>query len=339
MKHVNIPIFIPHLGCPNACVFCNQRTISGHYDFSEAGVREEIEAVLGTLSPGAEAEIAFFGGSFTGIDRPLMIRLLETAEEYVKGSLVTGIRLSTRPDYIDGEVLEILGRYSVHTVELGLQSMNDEVLAASKRGHDCAAAERACYMVKAAGFSLVGQMMIGLPLSTAEREIETAERLSALHVDGARVYPTVVFRGTKLCDMAMSGEYWPLSAAEAVERTKNVLAVFDRNGVNVIRVGLCASENLSSEEEVFGGASHSAIGELAMGELFYEKMCELLERQPDLEGKCVTLAVSRGALSKAIGQKRKNIVRICEKYSLKRLKILEKNEKIGYNIVIDSIAE
>ncbi len=341
MRHINIPIFIPHLGCPNDCVFCNQRSISGHGDFDISTVRREIDEVLSTVSSDDECEIAFFGGSFTGIDRRFMTDLLEIAEEYVsgKGKRVKSIRLSTRPDYISEEILDILSRYSVKTIELGLQSMDDEVLAASRRGHDAATAERACKAVKEAGFSLVGQMMIGLPVSDGAKEVETARHLCELGVDAARVYPTVVFYETELCEMAKRGDYTPLATDEAVMRTKDVLAVFDEWGVPCIRVGLCATENLSSPEAVYGGASHSAIGELAMGELFYDRICEKLDEMGDLSGKTVCLSVSRGALSKAIGQNRKNSVRICEKYSLKRLKILEKNQKIGYNIMIDSVSD
>ncbi len=337
MKHINIPVFIPHMGCPNDCVFCDQRSISGKIAFSEADVDREIETVLSTLAGEYEAEIAFFGGSFTGIDRDLMIRLLERAQRYVDAGRVQSIRLSTRPDYIDREILDILSRYAVKTVELGLQSMDDAVLAASRRGHDAEAAVRACAMVKERGFALVGQMMVGLPVSTAETETYTARRLCELGVDAVRVYPTVVFHHTALCEMAKRGEYIPLSTEDAVERTKNVLGVFDRFSVPVIRVGLCASDTLSSPEEVYGGASHAAIGELAMGELFFDKMCEALQEKDDLWGKTVTFSVPRGALSKAVGQKRKNILRICEKYSLNRVKILEKNEIMGYNIMIDSI--
>ncbi|MBP3375391.1 MAG: radical SAM protein, partial [Clostridia bacterium] len=155
-KHVNIPIFIPHLGCPNNCVLCNQHTISGHGEFELARARREIDEALSTIGEGVPTEIAFFGGSFTGIDRELMIALLELAEEYVRAGRVSEIRLSTRPDYIDSEILSILSRYSVKTVELGLQSLDDGVLSASRRGHDRLCALEACRSVKEAGFSLIG---------------------------------------------------------------------------------------------------------------------------------------------------------------------------------------
>ena len=337
MRHVNIPIFIPHLGCPNNCVFCNQRSISGKQSFCCENVDEEIKLALSTIGEGYETEIAFFGGSFTGIDRELMIYLLDTAQKYIDAGQVECIRLSTRPDYIDDEILTILSRYGVKTVELGLQSMDDRVLAATKRGHDAKCGENACRLVKKYGFSLVGQMMVGLPESTPESEIYTAKLLCELGVDAVRVYPTVVFYDTELCEMAQSGAYTPIDNDTAVERTKELLKIFDKNNIECIRVGLCASENLSSEEQVFGGANHSAIGELAMGEVFYDKMCESIEESGGIKDKKVIFYVPTGATSKAVGQKRKNVERIVNKYSPKSVKVLEKNQIIGYNIMMDII--
>ena len=336
MKHVNIPIFIPHLGCPNGCVFCNQRSISGKERFNADNMEDEIRQVLSTVERPAEVEIAFFGGSFTGIDRDLMIDLLERAERFVAAGEVDSIRLSTRPDYIDDEVLQILSRYSVRTVELGLQSMDDGVLTASKRGHTAEDGRRACALVKQYGFSLIGQMMVGLPTSSVESEILTAEALCDSLVDGARVYPTVVFEETELCAMARAGQYVPLTLEEAVLRTKAVLDVFRKRNVPCIRVGLCTSENLSSDK-VYGGASHSAIGELAMGEIFYEEMCRLLDGQGSVAGKNVVFYVPRGAVSRAVGQKRVNLERIYKKYSPLRIKVLEKNDLMRYNIIINII--
>ncbi|MGN1047307.1 MAG: elongator complex protein 3 [Eubacteriales bacterium] len=342
-KHANIPIFIPHLGCPNNCVFCNQRSISGQLSFDAQKVPEQIEEALETIEARGkihDTEIAFFGGSFTGIDRSLMISLLETAYAYVKSGRVKEIRLSTRPDYIDDEILGILERYGVKTIELGLQSMSDKVLLASKRGHDAFSAEKACRLIKKRGFSLVGQMMIGLPLSDAENERDTAEKICELGADAARVYPTVVFYETELAEMEKRGEYMPLAPEDAVFRTKEVLKIFDSHSVPCIRVGLCASENLSSEETVCGGANQSAIGELAMGEVFFDKMSDLLEEVPDGgDAKAVTFLVPTGATSKAIGQKRKNINRLKDKYFVKKnikfVKVVEKDTLFGYNIKMD----
>ena len=333
-RHVTIPLFIPHMGCPHTCVFCNQRVISGHSRFDPADIEKEIEAVLATIRPENRCEIAFFGGSFTGIDRTLMIDLLTRAQKYIERGLVESIRLSTRPDYIDDGVLTVLRAYGVGTVELGLQSFSDRVLSASSRGHTAECARRACELVKEYGFDLIGQMMIGLPLSDGESERMTAQTICDLGADGARVYPTVVFRDTELARMSENGDYTPLTEEAAVERCADVLEILDAHGVPCIRVGLCATENLNDPETAIGGANHSAIGELAMGEVFYRRICRALDEKPSL-GDTVTVRVPRGAVSKAVGQNRKNKLKICEKYGLKRIKVLEKNEIIGYNIILE----
>ncbi len=332
-EHANIPIFIPHLGCPNDCIFCNQRTISGHTDFDSAGVRDEIEKALKTIGE-RTAEIAFFGGSFTGIDRSLMIYLLDLAQEYANSGRVTGIRLSTRPDYINGEIIEILKKYTVSAVELGIQSTEDEVLAASRRGHTAEQSRDAVLALKNAGFSVVGQMMVGLPASTEEAEVKTARDIAAWGCTAARVYPTVVFRDTELCTLAASGEYTPLDDETAARRAAAVLDVFDRAGVGVLRVGLCASENLASDEAVYGGANHPAVGELAMNELYFSRICAELDKK-EKTGDELVIYVAPGTVSRAVGQKRRNIARISQKYGINRIKILEKIGIIGYNIKIE----
>ncbi len=334
MRHVNIPVFIPHLGCPNACVFCNQRSISGTIEFDKAQVDGIISEALSTVSPDDICEIAFFGGSFTGIDRELMLYLLGVAQKYVDMGRVESIRLSTRPDYIDEQIISDLKRFSVKTVELGLQSLDDRVLLSSGRGHDAECARRACKMLKQAGFSLIGQMMIGLPSSSVETEIMTAREIIALGADGARVYPTVVFYETELACMTEREEYTPLTNEQAVFRTKEVLKVFAELDVPCIRVGLQASENLSDETKMMAGANHSAIGELAMSEVYYDIICDELDRCGYSGGELI-IYVSKGSISKAVGQKKKNKERICQKYGFKRIKVLEKNEILSYNIILE----
>ena len=191
-SHRNIPIFVPHLGCPNMCVFCNQKKISGHEKADFSSVKDEIEKALETVPADCEVQIAFFGGSFTGIDREDMIYLLETAKEFIDRGRVDSIRLSTRPDYIDEEILDILLKYKVKTIELGIQSMDDGVLLKSGRGHTAKDTERACALINSYGFELVGQMMTALPGSAPEKEIYTAKRICEMGAKGARIYPTVV---------------------------------------------------------------------------------------------------------------------------------------------------
>lgn len=331
VKHRNIPVFIPHLGCPNMCVFCNQRSISGKQSFCRESVIAEIDEALATIPPECEVEIAYFGGSFTGIDRDLMIYLLDVAKDYVDNpregrARVSGIRMSTRPDYINGEIMEILSNYPIKTVELGLQSMDDGVLRRSKRGHSAKQAETACKMIKDAGYALIGQMMIGLPGSDIEKELVTARKICEMGADGARIYPTVTFYGTELAEMAESGEYMMLDLEDAIYRSKEVLKIFNAQEVECIRIGLCASDNLGDLEKVKGGANHPALGELVLGELYYDKLREKV-REFDLktgvEGKKIVAEVPLGFLSRAIGQKGKNRKRIIEEFKLKELKIKE----------------
>ncbi len=331
--HRNIPIFIPHLGCPNMCVFCNQRSISGKQSFCRESVKHEIDRALSTIPQDTEVEIAYFGGSFTGIDRDLMIYLLDVADDYVKNrregrARVSGIRMSTRPDYINTEIMNILSRYPVRTVELGLQSMSDRVLELSNRGHSAHDAEAACSLIKKAGYSLVGQMMIGLPSSSVEDELYTAEKICDMGADAARIYPTVVFHGTELAKMTERGEYDMLEMDDAVERSKRSLQVFRRRGVECIRIGLCASDNLGDETQVMGGANHPALGELVLGEDYFDRMIEAAEEKLSYDRECqgvLTFTVPRGELSQAVGNRGKNRHRLEEKYRQHKIVIKEAN--------------
>lgn len=341
-RHVNIPIFIPHLGCKNACVFCNQRRISGKAAFNINSVEAELVRSCGTIDyEKCEVEIAFFGGSFTGIDRSDMLYLLGLAKKYVELGKAQAVRLSTRPDYIDDEILGILAEYRVTDIELGLQSMNDRVLTASKRGHTAECARAACRLIKSRGFKLVGQMMIGLPESTLADELETAREISEL-CDAARIYPTVVFRDTELCDMTTANNgnplYTPLCMSDAVKRSEEVLNVFIGNNIPVIRLGLCAADNLFEAGTIVGGAYHSAFGELVYGEHYYRLMREYIadhQLTDEIRGSDIIIYVPKGETSKASGQKRLNKCRLQNEYSVNNVKIVEKPELFWYNIRIE----
>lgn len=331
-KHINIPLFIPHLGCPNQCVFCNQKTISGVCEFDPDSVKDIIEQSLSTKPEGITAEIAFFGGSFTGIDRELMIKLLSVAKDYVDKGLVTSIRCSTRPDYINEEILDILKEYSVDIIELGLQTTSDEILTKTKRGHTFADEERAVKLITSRGFTLVGQMMIGLPASTLEEEIKCAQFIISSGAKYARIYPTVVFHDTELCSMTESGEYTALTLEEAIERSAVILSMLRENGVKVIRVGLCASENLASEKTFFRGPNHPALGELVENRVYLKRMEELIKENYDEKTETVELLIPKGARSKVIGQKQCNIKRLSELYGIKKIKLTE-SERLNEGIV------
>ena len=336
MKHVNIPVFIPHLGCPNDCVFCNQKRISGTSSFNKNDVEKIIQDTLSTIDKNnTETEIAFFGGSFTGIDRDLMVFLLKTAHKYIENGSISSIRLSTRPDYIDEEILSILADYGVKTIELGLQSMCNEVLVASKRGHTAEKAVDACKLIKKFGFNLIGQMMIGLPSSTLEKELYTATLIAKL-CDGARVYPTVVLRETELCNMARNNKYTPLKLDDAVMRTGEVLLIFDKFDIEVIRIGLQSGDELYDPDVVYGGDYHPALGELAQNYLYYKKICDCINKTyKDLNNKQLIIYCSKGAVSKVIGQKQINKLKLIKNYNLKSVKVVEKNDIMRYNILLE----
>ena len=305
-RHVNIPIFIPHLGCPNTCVFCNQRTISGKISFDISETKKEIESALSTVEQDARVEIAFFGGSFTGIDRTLMIDLLRLAHSYLRSGRVCSVRCSTRPDYISSEILDILEEYGVRTIELGLQSADEAVLSACRRGHGFEAEERACRMITERGFELVGQMMIGLPGSDIDSEMRTADFIIRAGASAARVYPTVVFRDTELCRMYERGEYESPTLEDAVSRTAAVVRRLREGGVKVIRVGLCSSENLASDRTYVAGPNHPAIGELCENKIYYDRITEAASALAFNDRSILRIAVSRGELSKAVGQRKRN---------------------------------
>lgn len=336
--HVNIPVFIPHLGCPNMCVFCNQRAISGVCSFIPENAKETIDTVLSTVENSERTcEIAFFGGSFTGIERGLMISLLDLAESYVKSGKAAGIRMSTRPDYIDDEIIEILSHYTVSAVELGIQSFSDEVLSNSKRGHKSEQSRIAMIKLKNAGFTTVGQMMIGLPGATLDDEIECAEQISSLGAAAARIYPTIVFRDTELYDMVQRNEYIPLTIEEAVERSAAVLDVFDRNNINCLRIGLCESENLHGDETYFAGPNHPSLGEIVYSELYYNRIAEKLAEMPEIKDKKLIIEVAKGEISKAVGQKKRNRERIWANFHINNIKFIENPSLTRYNISLSLI--
>lgn len=306
MRHVNIPVFIPHLGCPNQCVFCNQRFISGVRKFDPGDLVKIIEKSLSTVSEDDFVEIAFFGGSFTGIDRSLMTRLLEIADKYVESGVVKSVRCSTRPDYIDEEIIGILKKHHVDVVELGLQSVSDRVLFETKRNHTFADEKKACKMITDAGIRLVGQMMIGLPFSTLEDELETADFIINSGAEAARVYPTVVFKETELCEMTSLGLYTPLTLDDAVVRAARVVSEFRKAGIQVIRIGLCSSDNLSSDNSYFAGPNHPALGELVENQIYFDKIINLAKNFNLNEDSVLCVNVPQGSLSKAVGQKKRN---------------------------------
>ena len=333
-RHINIPVFIPHLGCPNNCTFCNQRTISGVHEFVPESVIPIIEEALSTISSDDTAEIAFFGGSFTGIERSLMEQLLDIASSYIKSGAVSSIRCSTRPDYINDEVLEILKRYGVSTIELGLQSISERVLLTCKRGHTFEDERAACKKIKDYGFKLCGQMMIGLPSSTLEDEIKTAEFIVSAGAEEARIYPTIVFRDTELCNSVLNNEYEPLTLEDAINRASRIFKIFVNAGVKVLRIGLCDSENLHSDETYFAGPNHVAIGELVKSQIYLEKIIEKTKDVTVTAADVLKIYVAKNCLSKAIGQKKNNKFLLTQTLKTENIVFYETDKLSEYEVSV-----
>ena len=307
-----IPVFVPHLGCPNDCVFCNQRRISGSL---APACPEDVTRAIEEAGEGT-SQLAFYGGSFTAIPAGEQEALLEAARPYLRSGRISSIRLSTRPDAIDGEVLLRLRRYGVETVELGAQSMDDRVLALSGRGHTAQDVEDASRQVKAAGYRLILQMMTGLPGSDDETDTETARRLAALGPDGVRVYPTVIVRDTTLCDLWRAGRYKEHTVEDAVRVCARILPVFEAAGIPVIRLGLNPTDELSGGDAL-GGAYHPALGELVKARIRRSELEALLEGVP--AGAAVTVEVPGRLLSQYTGQHGANREYLRERYGLRGL--------------------
>lgn len=308
MKKGNISLFIPHLGCPHKCSFCNQNTITGKQTQPSADdVRAAVETAL--RKKNYDYEIAFFGGSFTAIDREYMLSLLKAAYDYVKDGRVNGIRISTRPDCIDEEVLDILKKYGVTSIELGAQSMDDEVLSANFRGHTAEDVENASRFIKSYGFELGLQMMTGLYLDTNEKAIETAKRLIALSPDTIRIYPTVVLKNTYLAKLYEDEIYKPQTVDDAANLCTKIVPMFEKAGIRVIRLGLHSSPEL--KKNMIAGAFHDSFGEIVKSRYMLNK---ILKYPPaDYE-----IMVNSKSVSQLKGQQKRNIYFLMEEgYNIK----------------------
>ena len=314
VTHSNISIFVTHLGCPNCCSFCNQRHIAGNYSLPD-----EIAVDSAVLSAQKSnkynpktTEIAFFGGSFTAIDKNYMISLLEAAHKHIKSGAVYGIRISTRPDAIDDEVLTILKNYGVTTIELGAQSMDDTVLSENMRGHTSKQVEDASKLIKSYGFSLGLQMMTGLYGSCDELDIATAEKIIALKPDCVRIYPTLTIKDTYLEKMYKDGRYKPQTLEEAVKLAKELLIMFENADINVIRVGLQTTDEINSGASVVAGPFHSSFRELVESEIYYDIISEQIKNH----GGRGDIFVNPSEVSKATGNKKNNVKRIKENFNV-----------------------
>lgn len=303
MAHNNLAVFVPHAGCPHRCSFCDQHTISGGTGIPTPDeVRATVKGAMKTVFCPAETEFAYFGGSFTAIPQHRMLSLLEVGQALVQEYGLKGIRISTRPDAVDDTVLAALTHYGVTAIELGAQSMSDEVLSRNRRGHTAMQVKDAAKRIRKAGFSLGLQMMVGLYGADAESDLETAKQLIALSPDTVRIYPTVILKNTLLEKLYLSGEYRPMDFEECVSLCARLLLMFEEAGIRVIRLGL--QETAGMKEQVVGGFYHPAFRELCENRIYRDRALELLQGSRLAKAE---LLVAPRAISKMVGQKRSNL--------------------------------
>ena len=335
-KEYIIPIFVPHLGCPNDCTFCNQKKISGQKtNISSKNVNGIIEYYLSNFKEhDKKVEVAFFGGSFTGIDVNIQEELLSAAYEFIKKEKVDSIRISTRPDYINQDILNLLKKYNVKTIELGVQSANDFVLKKARRGHTFEDVKKASKLIRKNGFILGHQMMVGLPESSQKDEIETAKKLIKLKPKIVRIYPVLVIKGTKLADDYLDGTYKPNTLEQAVETSAILLKMFSKKKIDVIRIGLQSTDEICNPEnensQVVAGPYHPAFRQLVESRICYDEFSKKI-RDLNNRVKVVKVNVNGNMINNFVGHKKENIKRIKEIYNVDV--VVERDDKVkGYKM-------
>lgn len=335
-KLLIIPIFVPHAGCPHDCCFCNQKLISG--SVKEPGA-DEIDGIIGKYAPAAgrydRVEIAFFGGSFTAIEGRKQELYLETAAKHLKknGGFADALRASTRPDCIDGAVIQRLKRYGLDVVELGAQSMDDNVLRLSGRGHKASDTEKASALLRENGFTFGLQTMQGLPGADFGSDVKTAWRIAALKPDFVRIYPTVVVKQTKLYDSWLKGEYIPLSLGDAVALVSRLCGIYRSCGVPVARIGLQATDTITrdgADTEIAAGPYHEAFGQLVASYDVCREVKKAVDRIRENAGRLLDVrrlyvVASREHISDAAGQRRANIEVLRRECGAGRVTVLSKD--------------
>ena len=323
MKKRIIPIFVPHRGCPHDCIFCNQKKITGvSTEVTAEDARNIIEECLETIDEDTDVEIAFFGGSFTAIEEECQNELLAVAKEYVDKGLVHEIRMSTRPDCISDRILERLKKYKSSIIELGVQSMDEKVLIDSVRGHDIDSVIKSSNLIKKHGIKLGLQMMVGLPSDTEEKCINTAREFIKLKPDCVRIYPTLVVRETGLETLLAEGRYTPFTLEECINIVKKLLVLFYVNNINVIRVGLQATDDIQLGKGVVAGPYHPVFRELTESEMIKDFL-DYIVLENKIEANLVVKTNNKN-ISKIIGNKKSNKIYMKQKYNI-NLKTVPEN--------------
>ncbi len=309
-------MFVPHKGCPHDCIFCNQKKITGvSTDVSANDVKNIIEECLETMDDEVHIEVAFFGGSFTAIDINIQNELLSVAKEYVDKGIIKDIRLSTRPDCIDEIILDNLKNHKVSIIELGVQSMDDDVLKQSIRGHSQEDVVKAANLIKKYGFELGLQMMLGLPSDNERKCIQTADKFIALRPSFVRIYPTLVVKDTGLENLYNESKYSPFDLDTTIEISKKLLIRFQLENIKVIRVGLQTTEDISLGKDVVCGPHHPSLRELVESKIHRDYIENTIKNNNIKDS--ITVYVNKKNISKIVGNKKSNIIYLYEKYNVK----------------------
>ena len=324
IKPLVIPVFIPHSGCPHQCAFCNQTIITNQKSRvpDKTAIQHIVTQYLQYKGKREQVELAFFGGNFLGLPRENIIQLLDLVQPYIHTEKIDGIRFSTRPDTITQQTLDLIRPYTISAIELGVQSMNDEVLSKSKRGHTGMDTIKAIHLLKGYPFKIGVQVMVGLPGDYEDSLFESTKKVAQLAPDFARIYPLVVLKGSLMEQWYSQGRYHPLSLEESIQLVKRMYRIFKAAKVDIIRMGLQASDMMEDESMVLAGPWHPAFGHLVFSELFYDRVCNKIDQSPDLlKSESLALIVHPKSESRLRGDKNTNLKRLGERYPCLKVSI------------------
>ncbi|WP_321494942.1 radical SAM protein [uncultured Desulfobacter sp.] len=324
-----IPFFIPHQGCPHLCVFCNQRLIAKQtsneqsFDSEAQRLSAVIHTYLQFKKNRDQVELAFFGGNFLGLETARVLALLGEVQPWIRQGQIHKIRCSTRPDTVTQKILDLARPFGLETVELGVQSMDDSILALAERGHTSEDTRQALALLKENGLNTGVQVMIGLPGDDDAGAVRTARELAELGPDFARIYPLLVLNGSRLAQWYRSGRYVPLSLDQAVDQTKKMVAIFRRAGVSVTRIGLQATQMMDDADQMISGPWHPAFGHLVLSSLMFDQACKKIDRLLDglteknenpEKPRNLVLQVNPKSLSRLQGNRKANLGRLTQRY-------------------------
>ena len=331
-----IPVFVPHIGCPNDCVFCNQKRITGMSNVvaNAKYVTDIVEEYRKTIDENTYTELAFFGGSFTAININIQEELLKVGKHYKDVGVVQSIRCSTRPDAISLEILELQKKYGMDIIELGIQSLDDDVLKLSNRGHNRNHSENASKLIKENGFILGHQIMPGLPGSTKEKDIMTCHDSIKMKPDMVRIYPTLTIKDTDMVDMYKEGTYKPLTLEEAVDISCYMYSLYFINNIKVIRIGLQNTDSINEDEDVVAGPFHPAFRQLVEEKLYLTSLVLTLKNF-DLKGKNIVISADKKLISFIVGQKKANITKLKEKFKINKISFENSSENSLIEIYVE----